>query len=601
MVNYCVYKGKKFRVLMCDEKGAWVIAEDGKTKPRYMSHEVLAQTTPTLAPAPQETVMISSKRQDTKKKRLEIIQELIKDRRCIWDKKYRQQLICNSSKKHSTSERTVARYYWAYLAQGENGLLPEPKKPVDTSKTVEHMYMTQALNKYYYSPRKMSLRMTYQMMISDNYRKDDGTIMETIPTYYQFEYYFYKHRNIRRCITSREGSGEYKKNYRPVTGSGDEGIENIGVYEMDATQADIYLVSRYDRCVIGRPSIYLAVDIASRLIAGIYVGFDTTSNAVLSCLANAAEDKVEYCRRYGIDIKPEDWPSCQLPSMIVTDRGKDFLSDHTKEMCLAFGMEMTSLPPYRPDLKGYVESLYDCIQKRYKPLLHGCGIVEKNTSGRNVPDYRLDARLDIEEFTAVIIQCVLYCNTGRVVDLFSRTPEMTRDEMVPIPMNIWNWLVAHKYDTRIPISAEEVYLRLLPRDKAIISRHGVRFKNLYYTNDEMEEQLVKSGVSGARKIDIAYDPEQTNRIYWIQNGIYEPLDLTSSSAIYADLSFTEIEQINQQEKEIRKSVDTQILQTEISINESILNIRKNAEKRTHEKRELAEQKQRREREKNGRS
>lgn len=600
MVMWCEYKGKQLRVLLNDKNGAWVIRRDGTTQPRYMSKETMDQTIPIAIPSQQEPDTISEKREKTKKKRLKMIQSLISDQRCIWDAEYRKKLIHTSSKQNSTSERTVTRYYLAYLAQGENGLLPKSKKP-NSEKTATHICMTQALNKYYYSPRKMSLKMTYQMMISDSYREEDGTIKDITPTYNQFEYYFYKHRNVRRCITAREGSGEYKKNYRPVTGNGDDGIKNIGVYEMDATQADIYLVSRYDRCVIGRPVIYLAVDVASRLIAGIYVGFDETSNAVLSCLANAAEDKVEYCRQYGIDINTEDWPSHELPGMIVTDRGRDFVSDRTREMCLAFGMEITSLPPYRPDLKGYVEKAFDCIQKRYKPLLYGCGVIEKNTSGRNAPDYRLDAQLDIEEFTAVIIQCVLYYNTGRIIDTFSRTPEMVRDELVPISTNVWAWLAAHKCDSRIPVNAEDVYLRLLPRDKAVISRHGVRFKNLYYTNNEMEEQLVKSGVSGVKEIDIAYDPEQTNRIYWIQNGMYEPLDLTSSSAAYADLSFAEIEHVNQQEKEIRKSADSQILQVGVSTNESILNIRRNAEKRVHEKRELAEQKQRREREKNGRS
>lgn len=600
MVNYCEYKGKQLRVLLNDENGAWVICRDGKTKPCYMSKEAIEQTIPIIAPIPEEENVISKKRKKTQRKRLQIIQPLINDSRCIWDSKHRKQLISDTSKENATSERTVTRYYLAYLAQGEAGLLPESKTPT-AEKDSAHTYMTQALNRYYYSPRKMSLKMTYQMMISDSYREEDGTIKSVIPTYNQFEYFFYKNRSVRRCITAREGSSEYKKNYRPVTGSGDEGIKNIGVYEMDATQADIYLVSRYDRCVIGRPVIYLAVDIASRLIAGIYVGFDETSNAVLSCLANAAEDKVEYCRKYGIDISPEDWPSYGLPNMIVTDRGRDFISNRTKEMCLAFGMEVMSLPPYRPDLKGYVESLYDCIQKRYKPLLYGCGVIEKNTSGRNAPDYRLDARLDIEEFTAVIIQCVLYCNTGRTIDAFTRTPEMIQNELTPIPANIWDWLVKHKQDSRMPVNAEDVYLRLLPRDTAIISRQGVRFKNLYYTNDEMEEQLVKSGVSGTKEIDIAYDIECVNRIYWIRNGIYEPLDLTPSSATYIDLSFTETQKIEQQEKEIRKNAETQTLEVGISTNEGILNIRKNAEKRVHEKRELIEQKQRREREKNDRS
>ena len=64
---------------------------------------------------------------------------------------------------------------------------------------------------------------------------------------------------------------------------------------MDATQADICLVSRHDRSrVIGRPYIYLAVDTATQLIAGLYVGLECDESAVMLCLANAAQNKVEY-------------------------------------------------------------------------------------------------------------------------------------------------------------------------------------------------------------------------------------------------------------------------------------------------------------------
>ncbi|MEQ2428995.1 hypothetical protein [Enterocloster hominis (ex Hitch et al. 2024)] len=63
---------------------------------------------------------------------------------------------------------------------------------------------------------------------------------------------------------------------------------------MDATEADIYLVSRFDRtAVVGRPNIYMAVDTATQLIAGIYIGLDAGETAVMACLANAASDKVQ--------------------------------------------------------------------------------------------------------------------------------------------------------------------------------------------------------------------------------------------------------------------------------------------------------------------
>lgn len=87
---------------------------------------------------------------------------------------------------------------------------------------------------------------------------------------------------------------------------------------MDATEADIYLVSKLDRSqVIGRPVIYMAVDVASQLIAGVYVGLQWGEESVIECLRNAASDKVEYAARYDIII--------------------------------------TGLPPYRTDLKGSIE------------------------------------------------------------------------------------------------------------------------------------------------------------------------------------------------------------------------------------------------------
>ena len=39
---------------------------------------------------------------------------------------------------------------------------------------------------------------------------------------------------------------------------------SVGCYQMDETQGDIYLVSKWDRSkVIGRPNVYLAIDTAA--------------------------------------------------------------------------------------------------------------------------------------------------------------------------------------------------------------------------------------------------------------------------------------------------------------------------------------------------
>ena len=95
---------------------------------------------------------------------------------------------------------------------------------------------------------------------------------------------------------------------------------------MDATQADIYLVSRHDRSkVIGRPYIYLAVDTATQLIAGIYIGLECDESAVMLCLANAAQNKVEFCRGHGIEI-------VLILGCVGLPRGSPMRSSPTKEL-----------------------------------------------------------------------------------------------------------------------------------------------------------------------------------------------------------------------------------------------------------------------------
>jgi hypothetical protein len=70
-------------------------------------------------------------------------------------------------------------------------------------------------------------------------------------------------------------------------------------YYIDATIADVYIVSRYNRNrIIGRPTLYLVVDQFSRLIVGIYVGLEPPCwvGAMLA-LWNCSIDKVGYCAR----------------------------------------------------------------------------------------------------------------------------------------------------------------------------------------------------------------------------------------------------------------------------------------------------------------
>ncbi len=181
------------------------------------------------------------------------------------------------------------------------------------------------------------------------------------------------------------------------------------------------------------------VDAYSRLITGVYVGLEGGQYALRLLLQNTFTDKVSFCHQHGIDIDPQDWPSHHLPTKIMTDRGSEFISGPLENLCESYHIEIENLPAYRPDLKGVVEKLFDLVQSAYKPLLKGKGVIESDTQERGAPDYRRQGTLDLEQFTAVVLRCVLFYNAKSVQTGFTRTPAMIESNTPPLAASIWSF------------------------------------------------------------------------------------------------------------------------------------------------------------------
>ena len=262
---------------------------------------------------------------------------------------------------------------------------------------------------------------------------------------------------------------------------------------MDSTQADIYLVSRQDRSiVVGRPYIYLAVDTATHLIAGVYVGYSCDETAVMACIAQAASDKAEYCARYGIEITQEQWPSVGMPTEIITDQGREFFGPRMSEMCCRYGLEVLTLPPFRPDQKGCVEKSIDLLQQRYKPMLRGRGVIEEDAQERWATDYRTQATLDLDDFTRIVIHSILYLNSGRILD--DKTPAERWLELSPRLM---------------AVNPQELHIQTLPRDTAKLTRKGLRINRMWYAPDDAADLTIGESYT------IAYDPSDLRCIHII--------------------------------------------------------------------------------------
>ena len=569
---FLIHDGELFRLLQRDGDGAWIIHSNGKQAPVYISAEVLTQYERTEAPA----YVLETTRTVAAEQRLELIHTLTEDRSFISDREARNRAIRETAQKHGTTERRIRGLYFRYLA-GQP--LVMGKEIDDKQNTYAGIFDT-AIRKYYFTAKRASLEEAYFLMVLESYTDADGEIRKDAPTFSMFKHFYYRHiyhKKTERSI-ARDGLSKYLRNERPLTGSTAVWKESVGAFQMDFTTADIYLVSELSReTVVGRPNICLAVDTATQLIAGTYVGFGSDEEAVMACIANAARDKVGYCKAFGLNIVPEDWPSRGLPSEVIIDQGREFSGPRMRELCLRFGVTFETLPPFRPDEKGCVEKMFDLMQLRYKPGLRGAGVIEPDARERWAADYREQAKLNLREFTEIVLRCVLYLNSKRVLDSYVLTPGMIADRVKPTPANLWCWFQTMDRSSMMEIDEEEIYRMSLPRAASKLTRRGISHRKYLYIN--LAYMQSESGQRALHTtVEFAYDSLCIDRVYLVENGRYIPFVLAPQFQAYRGISFQDTEECRKEGQALKRAAKQSENQGKLELLQGIRNIRKTAEK-----------------------
>jgi hypothetical protein len=406
---------------------------------------------------------------------------------------------------------------------------------------------------------------------------------DKIPTFRQFTYHMNKIRNFKEEIINKIGAIKFQQTERPTLSREDINIFGPGhLYEIDSTISDIYLTSNFSRnIVVGRSVLYIIIDVYSRLITGFYTGLEESSwTSAMMAYMNMNENKVEFCKRYHIDIEEEQWPSYGIPSRINADKGET-ISKASDELVKHLHINIENNPPYCPDMKGIVERWFKTINEylqRYVP-----GGVRKDHQQRGGDDYRKNAVLNIGEFNQMMIRFILsYNNT--ILQSFSMSRDMIDNEIVPTPANIWNYGATMKLLFTSNIPKEKMMLTLMPKDTASVQRGGIYFKGLYYTSETAVRENWFLRISNApKKVDIAYDPRNLNKIY-----IYDKKTmkfdtcnmLEKSFKDYKDISLDELIKIRSTESKLKKLNNTENITLQINSHYQMKDIIENAVKQS---------------------
>jgi hypothetical protein len=531
-----------------------------------------------------------------------IIKEMVAAESDIFEKKKRAMYVKKASETYEVSLPTVRKYLRKYWQRGKrpDALLPEyfksggkgkervsgtkkrgrPRKydeqGINVDEETKKLFRV-SIEKYYLTSKKNRLTEAYMMMIREFYAEDyyfeDGikkVIVKDknqLPSLKQFRYWYNKEYTVQESTIARQGRKKYEKDFRSVLGSSTaEAIGPGSRYQIDATVGDVYLISRYNPdWIIGRPIIYFVVDVFSRMIVGLNIGLEGPSwSGAMMALANVVTDKQRFCHEHGIDIAKELWPVEHLPDVLLGDRGEleGMNADH---LVAAFNIQVENAAPYRADWKGIVEKQFDTIQRKVKPFLPG--YIDKDFRERGARDYRLDAKLTIEQFTQLIIKQIIYYNTKHYLRDYVRDEDMIRDDVQPTPLNLWNWGIRNRSGKLRYFPEETVKLHLLPRGQATVTYRGIKFKGMYYSCERAlkESWFPTARQKGSWRVSISYDPRNMSFVYLINEDLYSfsTCHLLEHQKRYEGKTLDEIQYLLGYEKLQRSQSEHQQLQKEV--------------------------------------
>ena len=108
-------------------------------------------------------------------------------------------------KQYGVTQPTVRRYLCRYLAYQDIAALAPSRERDARRLTSDEANIQWALNKFYYTKNRNSLRTAYTQMLKHKYCDAEGNLLSDYPSFHQFRYFYRKHKSLQDYYISREG------------------------------------------------------------------------------------------------------------------------------------------------------------------------------------------------------------------------------------------------------------------------------------------------------------------------------------------------------------------------------------------------------------
>jgi hypothetical protein len=162
-------------------------------------------------------------------------------------------------------------------------------------------------------------------------------------------------------------------------------------------------------------------------------------------------------------------------------------------------------------MKGIVERMFRSINDDV--LSHLPGHVRKTERGDRY-DPKVPANLSLRDLNRVLCRYVVYLNIGKRMKDYPLTEDMVKDGVEPYPAELWDWGINNITGQLRHVEPIDVYLGLLPRSHATVSREGILYKGLAYSAETIPTSWYSGAkIDGTWKVTIAFDPRSVEFIY----------------------------------------------------------------------------------------
>lgn len=291
---------------------------------------------------------------------------------------------------------------------------------------------------------------------------------------------------------AREGSKAARDRFRPVSGEYTAEFA-FDVVQIDHTLVDVIVVDRQHRRPLQRPWLTLAIDIASRMVAGFYLTLEAPSTvSVALAIQHIVQPKESWLAGLGIDT---EWPISGFPDAIHLDNAKEFRSRALQRGAEEHGIELIHRPVATPHYGGHIERLIGTMMGAVHLLP---GTTFSDIDERGDYDSAANATMTMDELERWMTLEITRYHADRHGTLG-----------IP-PLAAWHEAEARRVrPVRHPYDLADFMIDFLPSVDRLVRRDGIHLFGLRYWDDVLSVWAGRLD----RPLRVSYDPRDLSRIF----------------------------------------------------------------------------------------